>query len=104
MGPSEDSTPTTTTPHHHHQHHVRPRRVSDGSINGGVRKDMLLQRMAEALQSERAKAIVFQRELQNAEREVCPPSLCVKASPPPILKKKKKKKNPLIACIYPSDR
>ncbi|KAA1096269.1 hypothetical protein PGT21_010797 [Puccinia graminis f. sp. tritici] len=62
MGPSEISTPT------HHQ--SRPRRVSDGSINGGVRKDILLQRMAEALQSERAKAIVFQRELQNAEREI----------------------------------
>ncbi|KNZ45757.1 uncharacterized protein VP01_782g3 [Puccinia sorghi] len=64
MGPSEDSTPTIS------HHHPRPRRVSDGSINGGVRKDILLQRMAEALQSERAKAIVFQRELQNAEREI----------------------------------
>ncbi|WAR60263.1 hypothetical protein PtB15_9B200 [Puccinia triticina] len=62
MGPSEVSTPS--------QHQPRPRRVSDGSINGGVRKDILLQRMAEALQSERAKAIVFQRELQNAEREI----------------------------------
>jgi len=65
MGPVEDGTPTTLS-----HHHPRPRRVSDGSINGGVRKDMLLQRMAEALQSERAKAIVFQRELQNAEREI----------------------------------
>ncbi|KAI7946259.1 hypothetical protein MJO29_010786 [Puccinia striiformis f. sp. tritici] len=60
MGPSDESI----------NHHTRPRRLSDGSVNGGVRKDILLQRMAEALQSERAKAIVFQRELQNAEREI----------------------------------
>ncbi|POW06191.1 hypothetical protein PSTT_09075 [Puccinia striiformis] len=33
-------------------------------------KTSFFQRMAEALQSERAKAIVFQRELQNAEREI----------------------------------
>ncbi|CAH7665856.1 expressed protein [Phakopsora pachyrhizi] len=49
---------------------TRTRRVSDGSTSGGVRKDILLQRMAEALQSERSKANVFQRELQNAEHEI----------------------------------
>lgn len=48
----------------------RRRRVSDGSTAGTLRKDMLLQRMAEALQMERSKSLVFQKELQNAEHEV----------------------------------
>lgn len=49
----------------------RTRRLSEGSLNANnLRKDLLLQRMAEALQTERTKALVFQRELQNAEREI----------------------------------
>ncbi|KAG0142211.1 hypothetical protein CROQUDRAFT_662849 [Cronartium quercuum f. sp. fusiforme G11] len=49
---------------------TRPRRVSDGSTAGALRKEVLLARMAEALQIERAKSLVFQKELQNAEHEI----------------------------------
>lgn len=53
----------------------RKRRVSDGSATGALRKDMLLSKMAEALKTEREKAALYQKEFNEAEREVRRPGL-----------------------------